>query len=836
MRWAAWGALFLVVAALGVWVANERIPPWAERLVANRAGARGVEVAPEISVVGLTGAVVTRTELSGEGWSAEVGGTRLDWELPDVLQGRIASVEVDTFAAEVDLARFFPEPTPLAGGATPSVPGPVPGSATDELVPEALPPLGRGAVSPSPAPPMTTPEPLSSAASADGGPGDAPGGLGWWWEPVPVAAATVGEGRLGLRYGEASLSLLAGLEFSDGPDHRTLSVRMRGDGLLGYAAVESDPRDRTWTAQLSWQGVHPLEIAESLFPAGHPLNPDRTFARWLTRWRAGDLTVNALAEGQRRRLDRLSVMVEQGPLKAELRDGSSVLIRSLVGAVIRDQGVWRKAEAVLEIDQLAAMGGKTEPFFVDLGWSAEQPARIEIPGVRFESARVVAALAARGFLAPDGAAELQLAFSELSAGAVSLLPFRWFLNEREGTAKARLSELRSADWPDWQLGKTEFSIDRVPWRQTSSQPWQLRGSAELEYRPQMRSMARLEWSARPVAAGLYGWALEVAGEIGEPLAHLEGSASGEGAFYLRGSGDWALVDSLPYLFPFFPELKGTRTGGRLQWSVEAESDPTFGVKGRVRTTLADAQVHLRENDLQIEGVSGDLSWTVRGLFPASEGVQELRVARVAIGEEAVTDLTVRFRVLHRHALEVLSCEGKWMGGAIQLDPFKLDPFAPVIETTVRMQDVEARRLFPRSDATGFLIEAQLSGSVPFHYSPETGPELLRGLLSAVNPDKAVLRVTDPERMARFLPLPDALELKQKVLRGVQKDFRFRSIRIDVMDPSTPLQPLVLDFEGAVMNDEVEMRSIRVKTPQKFERPLKGWESLIFLFSGGTMGM
>jgi hypothetical protein len=662
-----------------------------------------------------------------------------------------------------------------------------------------------------------------------------------WWGDLPLEAFSIGAGSLVLRLAEQSLRFQGGVEFSaPAGGERSLNLRFGGGSMQGFALFEGEVATRAWSVQGNWDGNHPLNLARDLLPAAHPWHPDQLFGAHGLRWRAGSLNLDALFEGEAERWTSASIFAYHGPFLLEREGPESLLLRHASVAARRVEGRWTHAETVLGVDRVAVAGGETGAFQLDLAWSDEGGWRTELPALTFTNPRLHTSLAARGFLRPGGVAELQVAFSALEAAGVALEPFRWFVTRRAGTLASRLSDVRARQWTEWQLVQTAFTLEGAPWQKVPGGAWRLAFSTELEHRPEARGLARVGVELWPRAdnpeadRAVYDWRSVVTGELGETLAEFAGGVGGDGGFAMEGNGSWALPDVLPYAFLFADALKGFQAGGRLDWSIEARSDPVLWLQTVLRGTLTDASLRDSRGGIKVEGIEGGVTLAAQGTFVRTEGIQELRIGRIALGEESVTNLVVRYRLLHRKALEVLSCEGDWLGGRIILEPFRFDPAQRVFSTVVRLENVEARRLFPDPATTGFLIDAKLSGSVPLQYSPERGPDLGHGLLQALNPAEAVLRVTDPEAFGRYLPLPETLGIRTKVLAGIREHFRFRRIQMEIFNPETPLTPLTVDFEGGVVTPEVDMRSIRVKVPQNFERPLRGWESLIILLSGGTI--
>lgn len=825
--------LFGGVVVLSVWLLGGLTLPWAERTLRVRAKTVGVDLDPKLKAVGLSGGVLSslRAEVSGV-W-AKTGEVRVSWQFPEVLKGQARKVEVDGLSGAIDLERWIPLSETVSAPSPRVAPPP---SRMGPVVPPSLPPAPVIARPPPPLPAQQEAF-VPATAGSGGGAASETAEIPLWWRPLPFSSLLVGTSQLDLRYGEASLPITTGLEVDDNSGERRFDLRIAGQGFRSNASILTRPESRVWTATGQWQGTHPASLLHELFPQGHLLHPDTYLGPYVSGWRAGDLTFEALAEGTDREVKRLSVLIDHGPLRAQLGDQGSFLLRAASAGVTYDDHQWRKVEAVFEFDEVTLMEAETASFMVDLSWAIDQPARLEIPDLRVtHPSGLDATVSARGFFELDGSAEVQLAFTRLMYGTHSLMPFRWFLNRRDDRISAQVSDLRSEQFPAWQVSRMEWTAEALPRPARGPAPWKMVGSTDLEYRPAMRSLAHLDWEVVTRGMNVFDLKLGVTGEIGERLGEFVGAVSLDGGFTMRGDGDLALADTIPYVFPFLPTLKGLGGEGRLRWDISAQSDPMLGARGTFRTLFVGAGLRFPAKDVRIEGLAGEVVLNARGPFVASSGEQELTIKKIVMGEEEMTDLTLRFRWVHRHELQILAVEGKWMGGTIALDPFSFDPFDPRISTTMRMTGVESKGLFPDSDAMGFLLEARFSGSIPLQYSKEKGFLLMRGVLEAVNPAKAILRLTDTDAVSRFLPLPDTFKLKGKVMEAMRKDFRFRSLRIDLLNPETPLEPMVIEFEGGVQTPEVEMKSIRVRVPQRFDRPLRGWEGIVVLLSGGTVGL
>lgn len=827
-RWGLFAVGLVVVG--GIVLLDRQARPWGEGFVRSKGRDFGFEVEPELEVLGLTGAQLSRVRAERPGLTAETGEVRVRWNPGDLIGGRVGTVEIDSLDTRVDVP-YWLEVLETAM-ASPSAPAPTAASENSEGLPSTV------AASVLPVPQLAQLEAVETA-SVEGV---------WWAQPLPLDRLLLGSGTIHLETGETSLDFSGALDFADDGGERKLDWQAEGAGASFWARAQGARGSGQWSVQADWQGRHPWNLATELLPPEHRWNPDRLLAESGTRARWGDTRLELLAEGTGVDLRRASMLVHQGPLQLDRGEAESLLLRGASVAAVFDDGAWRQGEAVLDIDELGVVGGRTQGFMLNLGWSANDGWHLEVPEVAIAREDFDATLAARGFWRPEGAIEVQLAFADLNWGEFALEPFRWFLNERGGTAEGRLSELRSPAWPAWRLVQSHFSVEGVTRPAQTPRPWTFTGTTALEYRPEARTMATLEMTAVPrepvegtappdgePPPRILDWRGRIVGEIGETLARLSGALSSDRGFSLEASGEWSLIDALPYAFPFFPELKGLGAGGILTWRLVAESDPLLVARGRVEATLERGRLEWAERKLVAEGIEGEWVLRARGSLVSTEGVREVRIARFALGEEALENVLLRFRLLHREAFEVLALEADWMGGRIVVDPFTFNPLQPMVETIVRLEGVESAKLFPDPQTTGFLIDSKLSGTVPMSFSRESGLVVSRGLLEALNPGQAVLAITDEKALGRYLPLPDTLGLRQKVLDGIRQHFRFRSIRVSIFDPDTPLIPLEIDVEGGVQTPELEMESVRIKVPQRFERPLKGWESLLLLLSGGTVG-
>lgn len=821
-RWLWWlGLLAAIVAA--VLMLQHLLAPRASAWLEEYAREAGIELRAEVQFLGFTGGSIAEAEVSGPGYVARAEDLHVGWSIRRLFDGQLNDVSVEQLTADLDLAYFFPvESSPLA----------LLSPATVEEVSPAT--MSAGSVSA-----------RGSGTGGLGAPRRDPAGGGSWmpgrdavWPRLPLEALSIRSGAVRLRYHDKLLPFEFETDYAAASEWQTLRLVLTGDRFGGAVQASTGLSDAAWSAQGSWYGTNPGNLLTELFPRNHPLSPLASLPASVESVRLGAIEIAGLVEGTGSEVTTLSALATVGPVEVQWHDGTSVRTRSSSGGVSAREGKLAQVEAVVDVGEIRAFGARTEGFMMNVGWSAGESGDVEIPEVRvlYPDREVAATLSARGSLAAEGAAELQLAFQEVHFQDWKLEPFRWFINEQKGTAQGRLSALRLAGSPDWQLVRTSMSVTHAFFPGMSDligADWTADATTTIEYRPQMRALGRVEVTARADGEET-AWGLEVIGELGESLGTLRGRSSVD-ALDVDGGGEWQLADFVPYLFLLSDSVRGIQGGGIARWQAALKKDPLFLISGRFGLELENARLSKAQDRWAAEGIQASLGFELRGPFPRSQGPQEVRVDLVRFGNEVVRNLVVRFEWVHRNEFRVLSCAGEWGGGRIAVEPFSFDPMKPDFGTRILFRDLDAA-VIADEDAAGmrFRVEGILDGVLPLRFSAERGLELFQGQLSARSFPQAMLYFADEASVAEVIQLPEQFGLRKKVVDALMAGIQLKRFAVDLLDPDQPLRPILIEFEGAVENPEVQFEGITIRMPHTIDRELAGWRALLFIFSGGTM--
>ena len=156
-----------------------------------------------------------------------------------------------------------------------------------------------------------------------------------------------------------------------------------------------------------------------------------------------------------------------------------------------------------------------------------------------------------------------------------------------------------------------------------------------------------------------------------------------------------------------------------------------------------------------------------------------------------------------------------------------------IHTVLRFDGIEAGRLFEDSEQLGFSVDARLHGSVPISYALGSQPKLNKGTLSLRSIDDAQPVLSDSLKIAGLLGLPDIANIRARVAKAIESDFRIHSLEISVFDSAFPEQPIRAVLVGSVVNEDVEIPHFEIVQSHRVDSALEGWQNLLFFFSGGT---
>ncbi|MFP4540715.1 MAG: YdbH domain-containing protein [Opitutales bacterium] len=806
-------AALLLLGAGGAWMGERWLPGWVEDAVRARAAAAGMRAEVAVDYVSLGGGALREGEISAEGLEAKFDEAQLGWSLGDLLRGRLETVRVGGLEAALDLARGFPS----EGAADASL----------AVAEQSGARVAEASVGPA----------LLGFPNGNGDDGEG----AWWWD-MPVGEVSIPAAQVTLTYGPKRLPFLADLEFTRDEAGQRLDFSADNDGGFSvWTTAKSEPAGPDWEVQLDWKGTQPLELADWLLPAGHPWSPRARLPAMVREWSLGPLEFEALAEGEGPHLRTLSLLATQGASEVAWGEGGSVeLAASTLGVGMRE-GRWSQLEAVLDVQKVALEGGHFSPFLLNMGWTPEAPARLEVPSVTWQGDDLMRASAAvRGFLQPGGEAELQVAFSEVRRGELVLAPFRWFAQQNAHHLTARLSPLWLEKTPSWRLVETRFEVRNAPaWRPGSPPPagqWAVEGQSVLEYQPELRKMLSLAASARPSGEHAVAWEGRVTGELEETLGELEGAVE-SGGLHFSGTGDWALADFMPYLFPLHESLRALRGDGALHWTLEGRPGGLLGVRTILRVVLNDAALADRQGDWALEGVNGELVFDLQGIFPASRGEQVLRAKRLMVGERALEDVELRFRLSHLRHLEVTHFEGSWMDGEVALQPFVVNPLDPALETEVIFRSIDAGALMAGMGELAVRLEGRLAGRLPLSYRPVEGWQFARGYLRALSSPPAILRFVDRAALQRYLQLPAALgeDRREAVMDDLMRGLAVERLTIDLLNPETPQQPLLLELESRLETPEIVLEGLHLSVPVRVPEGLEGLRAVLLLLSGGTFG-
>jgi hypothetical protein len=679
--------LAAVALAALVWLGWRALPGWAETWLEGRALRGGLSVVDiPIQHIGLTG---SRVGVGG----IERGRQRLDWEAIELnygaglLRGRADTL---TFSGPA-LHIVLPGQLPLMLAAQPPA-----GPAADERAAEIRqpqpgedqPPDGAPGDAP-PALPAAAPElrePLKPAALLAG---------------LPLRAAEVRDGRFDLQLGESRIlegRFSSGLwreQGGLGGEFQFTSERLNLESLL-----------RSDTERGSVQLQNRLEV-----DVPGVLGMLDTIARkWELPGQLPDLRGdNPLT------VDLLVVSEDSGGVTAsgearfadfELRPQGTahwVRVANLLLAGTHENGRTR-LQAGLRVEDLARAQLQVGGFAVRGGFDSETGLRLETEPLAFDVRGWTgkAALRARAGPVPGKSASAELAFDRLDGPDLRIDP---------------ASLLLDWDAPALRLKASPLGLTRaaVLWVEDVEVQWDSQSGAATAGFSAYNSLGAPVGTFNLSAAAPQGRLRSMA----FTLADASGSESLSGAFEeADGRRELRLDGLLP--------LDWLNALGRFQGVFDgrlAGTDPRLEVqlaeKGGFLTGAARLdfdQLDLRLNAGPVfAGIAGGAWLRVQGL-PQTEGMQQLRIESVTTGEVRLEGVRIDWALPTIRHLRIAAATARLAKGDLSIDPFTVDPLAPIVQTRLRIRSIEANALLDWLGEERFEVQGRLSGDIPLRWS------------------------------------------------------------------------------------------------------------------------
>lgn len=790
--WAGCGALLCIgLAYLLLHYADYLAKQWAEATLAER----GFESEIDVEWMGFYGADVESMELVRPGFEALAEGVSMRWHPFRVVGGRLDSVEIDKLWMALNLTE---EGSFLSLNQRSSI-----SDSSARVVYGSFVPVN-----------FSTSVALPESSW-----------LEQWWS-FPVARFRAHDVEVEFDFGIRSMVLDMGLDLSTNDGLRRFSVSGSSSDIDFEMSLRDETMDRAWQAQLSWSGQHALDLWNQLLPEQHTNSVQSRLGRWLDEWEAESLSFEALIRGQGTQALAYSVLLEQGSFWARSKNGVEIQTNALSAGVAYEDERFKRAEVVVDFEYISFLGGQTRPLKVSVSGSDGDPLRIEIPTARWSRAgEMEVDLAMRAFLDSENeTTELQLSILKAAWGDWSLNPFRWFLTQTAEVFSGRLSAVALERFPNWELANARFEG-----LASGLYTW----SSDLEF--VSKSIRLLSLSG--TFEGDFETAIDGAAEIRDSDGFLLGEIDGrfdESGLSFEGVGQYPLNLLRQHMGLFYPDAEGVVGNGLLEWRLSGMPHRFFPIQAEVEIRMEDLNVRFKEAGWDIEGLSANLNLRAVGPFPGSKGIQEIRIAKLRSGQDSVDDVRIQFEWLTRDQLKVLKIEGRWMGGILSVKPFDLEfGEQATIHTVLRFDGIEAGRLFEDSEQLGFSVDARLHGSVPISYALGSQPKLNKGTLSLRSIDDAQPVLSDSLKIAGLLGLPDIANIRARVAKAIESDFRIHSLEISVFDSAFPEQPIRAVLVGSVVNEDVEIPHFEIVQSHRVDSALEGWQNLLFFFSGGT---
>ncbi|MEX0324175.1 MAG: YdbH domain-containing protein [Puniceicoccaceae bacterium] len=187
--------------------------------------------------------------------------------------------------------------------------------------------------------------------------------------------------------------------------------------------------------------------------------------------------------------------------------------------------------------------------------------------------------------------------------------------------------------------------------------------------------------------------------------------------------------------------------------------PFYSGKGKVE--LSDFQIEL-DGDTRLEGINGSTAFSIVGV-PTIPELQKLTIKTIASGQFELQDVELDWTLPTFRHFEVKRFEAKIGGGTMSLDPFKFDPFKPVLQTQIHIDHLEGNQLLEWLGETRFSVEGSVSGRLAIGWR---NGDIILG--------DGILELDSTEHDGRFV-FEDPSFLKEQFdsFGGIQEDLKNR---------------------------------------------------------------
>ncbi|KAF0094014.1 MAG: hypothetical protein E1N59_2272 [Puniceicoccaceae bacterium 5H] len=280
---------------------------------------------------------------------------------------------------------------------------------------------------------------------------------------------------------------------------------------------------------------------------------------------------------------------------------------------------------------------------------------------------------------------------------------------------------------------------------------------------------------------------------------------------LQGGGPLASLGPLKYHLG--PAWSTVRWAGELDVSADVRRQGLLDYRGTAHLQLTDGQLTWAEERTS-SGIDAALDLIYENGKLRSDGVQTITVQELKQGDEVLQNVELQVDLTQYPTLRVVKFVGDWRGGQVSLKPFAVDVTDPDFETVVTFQNVEAQPIVSAFSVE--VIELQngrLQGQLPVRYQRGRWSSQ-GGQLTVSNPAESRLRFTDRQAAEKYLDLgdgvPKQLELEPRVVEAAMQGLQVEYLRLNLWNPQTPRQPVVMEFRLSGKTEELELEGIIAK--------------------------
>jgi len=606
------------------------------------------------------------------------------------------------------------------------------------------------------------------------------------------------------------------------------TIRAANEQLNLLTSFKILPKKGDWSAQVGIKSTAPVEQYD-FFREGLKL-PE--LPAELNIEGIGPVQADGLLSQEGSGLLEQSWLAEGADLQLRWEDSVRLHLESWVGGATVEGSGLRRVDFGANVRSLVLNDLEADDFQLSGRLNEDERWSLELPQLKWRKGTDLSGgLAGRGFLEKKGEgiegidAETQLVFSHVQWGDYRLNPFRFFAGLKTGMAQMKLSPLSLTQWADWRL-----VAGAILWDETRKDGTV---SAQLEYNPESRPILNVEVGVADKGEAGLSVRGQIDGEVEERLADFELMRTVEGAFEGSAQGVWDIAEAWPYLELFYAEALKIESGGQLSWKGQAVPNGKATPRIDFEIVLNDGLFRNRAIDKwAVQELNGSFkgSWTDELV---TDGLQTVQIGKLGFGAHELSEVTISFRFEGTETLFVESVKGNWLGGTLRLGRFVVSPLNPDFSTQIYFEGIDAELLMAQFSEFKMRIVGQMDGSIPFSYrNGKVLPQ--RGHLKARTSPQAILFFEDEKQIAQYLRLPDAFEMKTKAMKAIMGGINIHEFAIDLFNPETPLQPILMNLEGSLKTNDIHLQGLNIKIPVRVDSAdyMQDLQFLLGLFSGG----